>query len=325
MDEIDLSVVVPVYNEERNITPFIERITASLNDIKSFEIIFCLDPSTDKTEEVIKDHIKNNDRIKLIVFSRRFGQPAATMAGILNCNGKACVIIDVDLQDPPSVIPLLYNKFLEGYDSVLAKRKSRDGETFLKKIIAHIGYKILNKISYVEIPRNTGDFRIISRKIIEELRMMSEQHSFLRGLNSFVGFDQAVIEYDREQRLTGKGKYNKFTGSIRIGLNGIIGFSSAPLSIMLWVGFFISLIAIIGVVYIIFMKMLFGINYPAGIPTITILILFFGGANLMAIGVLGEYIGRIYDEVKNRPLYIISKNHNINLKSKRGFPKKSDD
>lgn len=325
MDEIDLSVVVPVYNEERNITPFIERITASLNDIKSFEIIFCLDPSTDKTEEVIKDHIKNNDRIKLIVFSRRFGQPAATMAGILNCNGKACVIIDVDLQDPPSVIPLLYNKFLEGYDSVLAKRKSRDGETFLKKIIAHIGYKILNKISYVEIPRNTGDFRIISRKIIEELRMMSEQHSFLRGLNSFVGFDQAVIEYDREQRLTGKGKYNKFTGSIRIGLNGIIGFSSAPLSIMLWVGFFISLIAIIGVVYIIFMKMLFGINYPAGIPTITILILFFGGANLMAIGVLGEYIGRIYDEVKNRPLYIISKNHNINLKSKRGYPKKSDD
>ncbi len=322
MNKINLSIVVPVYNEENNIIPFVNKIEEDLKDFSSYEIIFCLDPSKDNSEAIIKKLIESNNKVKLLVFSRRFGQPAATMAGILNCNGDACVIIDVDLQDPPSVIPKLYEKYQEGYDSVLARRRSREGETLIKKFIAFIGYKIINKISYVEIPRDTGDFRIVSRKIIEELRMLSEQHGFLRGLNSFIGYDQAIIEYDRDQRYLGKGKYNRFTGSVKIGLNGIIGFSSAPLSIMLWVGFFISAIALLGVIYILLMKLFLGVNYPAGIPTITILILFFGGANIMAIGVLGEYIGRIYDEVKQRPLYIISKSHNMEIKSKRGYSEK---
>tara|TARA_B100001059_G_C17823223_1_gene579662 strand:+ start:837 stop:1802 length:966 start_codon:yes stop_codon:yes gene_type:complete len=321
MSNISLSIIVPVYNEESSITPFLEEIRKNLKDIEKYEIIFCLDPCTDNTEEIIKKQAEINKNIKLIVFSRRFGQPAATMAGILNCSGDACIIIDVDLQDPPSLIPKLYNKYLEGYDTVLAKRKTREGETIIKKIIAYIGYKIINKISYVEIPRNTGDFRIISRKIIEELRLLSEQHCFLRGLNSFIGFEQAVIEYDRDKRFTGQGNYNKFTGSIKIGLNGIISFSTAPLSIMLWLGFTISLIATIGVIYILLTKIIMGVDYPTGIPTIIILILFFGGANIMAIGVLGEYIGRIYDEVKQRPLYIVSKSHNIDIKHKRGFSK----
>tara|TARA_B100000035_G_scaffold278357_1_gene257264 strand:- start:13078 stop:14016 length:939 start_codon:yes stop_codon:yes gene_type:complete len=312
---------VPVYNEESSILPFLEEVQKNLKNIEKYEIIFCLDPSTDNTEEIIQKQAEINKNIKLIVFSRRFGQPAATMAGILNCSGDACVIIDVDLQDPPNLIPKLYDKYLEGYDTVLAKRKTREGETIIKKIIAYIGYKIINKISYVEIPRNTGDFRIISRKIIEELRLLSEQHGFLRGLNSFIGFEQAIIEYDRDKRFAGQGNYNKFTGSIKIGLNGIIGFSTAPLSIMLWLGFTISLIATVGVIYILLTKIIMGVDYPTGIPTITILILFFGGANIMAIGVLGEYIGRIYDEVKQRPLYIVSKSHNIDITHKRGFSK----
>ena len=322
MSNIDLSIVVPVYNEADNILPFIEKVKNVLKDFQNYEIIFCLDPSNDDSAEIIKKEIESNEKIKLIIFSRRFGQPSATMAGILNCNGKACVIIDVDLQDPPSLIPKLYEKFLEGYDTVLAQRRSREGETFIKKMIAFIGYKIINKISYLDIPRNTGDFRIISRKIIEELKFLSEGHGFLRGLNSFIGYEQAIIEYDREERSLGTGNYNKFTGSIKIGLNGIIGFSSVPLSIMLWVGFFISFVALLGVIYILLMKIFLGVNYPAGIPTITILILFFGGANIMAIGILGEYVGRIYDEVKQRPLYIIAESHNIDVKNKRGFSKK---
>ncbi len=322
MSNIDLSIVVPVYNEADNILPFIEKVKNVLKDFQNYEIIFCLDPSNDDSAEIIKKEIESNEKIKLIIFSRRFGQPSATMAGILNCNGKACVIIDVDLQDPPSLIPKLYEKFLEGYDTVLAQRRSREGETFIKKMIAFIGYKIINKISYLDIPRNTGDFRIISRKIIEELKFLSEGHGFLRGLNSFIGYEQAIIEYDREERSLGTGNYNKFTGSIKIGLNGIIGFSSVPLSIMLWIGFFISFVALLGVIYILLMKIFLGVNYPAGIPTITILILFFGGANIMAIGILGEYVGRIYDEVKQRPLYIIAENHNIDVKNKRGFSKK---
>ncbi len=321
MSNISLSIIVPVYNEESSILPFLEEVQKNLKNIEKYEIIFCLDPSTDNTEEIIQKQAEINKNIKLIVFSRRFGQPAATMAGILNCSGDACVIIDVDLQDPPNLIPKLYDKYLEGYDTVLAKRKTREGETIIKKIIAYIGYKIINKISYVEIPRNTGDFRIISRKIIEELRLLSEQHGFLRGLNSFIGFEQAIIEYDRDKRFAGQGNYNKFTGSIKIGLNGIIGFSTAPLSIMLWLGFTISLIATVGVIYILLTKIIMGVDYPTGIPTITILILFFGGANIMAIGVLGEYIGRIYDEVKQRPLYIVSKSHNIDITHKRGFSK----
>ena len=323
MSDVKLSIVVPVYNEEKSIKPFLVKIQENLKDIERYEVIFCLDPSNDQTEDIIRREIESCNNIKLLIFSRRFGQPAATMAGILNCSGEACVIIDVDLQDPPSLIPELYNKYKEGYDTVLAKRRARDGETLIKKLIAFVGYKIINKISYVEIPRNTGDFRISSRKIIEELRLLSEKHGFLRGLNSFIGYDQAVIEYDRDERYIGDGNYNKFTGSIKIGLNGIIGFSTAPLSIMLWLGFFISLMAILGAIYIFLMKMTLGVNYLAGIPTITILILLFGGANIMAIGVLGEYIGRIYDEVKQRPLYIISESQNINIKSKRGFVKKN--
>lgn len=311
-----LSIVVPVFNEENNIKPFLKRIIKVLKDINiSYEIIFALDPSTDETEKIISEEIKKNSNIKLILFSRRFGQPAATMAGILNCYGDYCVVIDVDLQDQPELIKEMYNKILQGYEVVYAQRKSRKGETILKKIISSIGYKLINKLSEVTIPENTGDFRIITRKVVEHLRNMKETHGFLRGLVSYVGFKQGFVLYDRDQRFLGDGKYNRLTGSFKIGLNGIIGFSSRPLFLMSLIGLFFSFISfLIGLLYL-FQKF-FGVDLPIGFPTIVLVITFFTGIQLLGLGLIGEYVGRIYDEVKRRPMYIIDKKLNFKKNTK---------
>ena len=207
---INLSLIVPVYKEEENIRPFLKRVESVFEKMGiHYEIIFALDPSPDRTEEVILEEIQRNKNIKLLVFSRRFGQPAATMAGLFNAKGETSVVIDVDLQDPPELIEDLYTKLLEGHEVVYAKRRSRKGETLVKRIISHIGYTVINRMSDVRIPRNTGDFRIMSRKVVEELRQLNESHGFLRGLVAYVGFKQAFIEYDRDERLAGKGNYNR--------------------------------------------------------------------------------------------------------------------
>src|ERR1019366_4876988 len=232
-----ISVVVPVYKEERSIRPFLQRAEAVLGRLGSYEIIFCLDPSPDRTEEVIREEAERNPRIGLLVFSRRFGQPAATMAGILNCRGRWCVVIDVDLQDPPEMIEALLLKANEGFDVVTARRRSREGETLLKKFISSIGYSVINRIAEVPIPRNTGDFRITSRRVVEELRGLSESHGFLRGLVALVGFKQAEVLYERDARHAGPGNYNRYLGSLKIGFNGVVGFSTFPLQLMMWVGF----------------------------------------------------------------------------------------
>src|SRR5262245_7932425 len=186
-----ISVVVPVYKEERNIGPFLERAVPVLERIGTYEIIFCLDPSPDQTEAAILQEIARNPRIGLLVFSRRFGQPSATMAGILNCRGDWCVIIDVDLQDPPEVIEALWRKADEGFDVVTARRATREGETLVKRAISRLGYRLINQIAEVPIPRNTGDFRLISRRVVEELRGLSERHGFLRGLVALVEIGRA--------------------------------------------------------------------------------------------------------------------------------------
>jgi len=302
-----ISIIVPVYKEEQNIKPFLERTEAVLNKTGlNYEIIFCLDPSPDKTDQVIQHEIQRNPNIKLIIFSRRFGQPAAAMAGILACKGKTCVVIDVDLQDPPSLIETMYKKLNEGYEVVYAKRRSRKGETLVKRIIAHIGYKVINKFSDIKIPTNTGDFRIMTRRVIEELRNLNESHGFLRGLVAYVGFKQAFIEYDRDERYSGKGNYNRFTGSLRIGLNGLISFSSRPLQIMSIIGgFFAGFSFLLGAWYV-FQK-LYGINLSPGLSTTVLVVTFFSGIQLLCLGLMGEYVGRIYDEVKRRPMFIIDK------------------
>ena len=308
---IEISVVVPVRDENENIKPFLQRTENVLNTIgKSYEIIFALDPSSDNTEKVILDEIKRNMNIKLLVFSRQFGQPAATIAGILNCKGSYCVIIDVDLQDPPEIIEQLYKKIISGYEVVYAKRKNRKGETIFKKIISSFGYFLINKLSDVRIPKDTGDYRIITRKIINHLKELNESHGFLKGMVAYVGFNQSFIEYDREHRRAGKSKYNKFLGSLKIGFNGLIGFSSRPLFFMSIVGFIIAFLSFLLGLWYFFQKIL-GINLTLGLTTTVILISFFAGVQLLGLGLLGEYVGRIYDEVKKRPKYIVDKKINF--------------
>jgi len=311
---LEISLIVPVYNEAENIKPFLSRTEAVFQRMgRSYEIIFCLDPSPDGTEMVICDEINRNLNIKLLIFSRRFGQPAATMAGIMASLGETCVVIDVDLQDQPELIEEMYEKLQEGYEVVYAKRRSRKGETFLKRFISHIGYSLINKFSDVQIPRDTGDFRIMTRRVVEELRRLNESHGFLRGLVAYVGFKQTFIQYDRDTRFSGKGNYNKLTGSLKIGLNGLISFSSKPLFMMSISGFSIALLSFLFGIWYVFQKLI-GINLTPGLSTIVILISFFAGLQLLGLGLIGEYVGRIYDEVKRRPMYIVDRSINFSKK-----------
>jgi dolichol-phosphate mannosyltransferase len=308
---IEISVVVPVYEERAAITPFLRRLEPVIQALGSYEVIFCVDPSEDGTEEVIDQEIKRNPRIGMIVFSRRFGQPAATMAGILRCRGKTCVVIDVDLQDPPELIPEMFKKMKEGFDVVYAKRRSRKGETFFKLAVSSIGYKLINTVSDVKIPVDTGDFRILTRRVIEHLRELRERHGFLRGLVAYVGFRQSHIEYDRDARTAGIGKYNRFFGSLKIGLNGLLGFSNFLLSISFVVGLAIVALSVLVILYVVVAMFLFRVSYPLGVPTIVALIVFMGGVQLISVGILGEYVGRIYDEVKGRPPVVVDREVNV--------------
>ncbi|NBO64534.1 MAG: glycosyltransferase [Acidobacteria bacterium] len=310
-NSINISLVVPVYNEEANIRPFLERAVRVFESMgESYEIIFALDPSSDRTEEVIVGEINRNPNIRLIVFSRRFGQPAATMAGILSCRGKSCVVIDVDLQDQPELIAQMYARMNEGYEVVYAKRRTREGETFVKRAVSSLGYTVINRLSDVRIPRDTGDFRIMSRRVIEELRLLNETHGFLRGLVAYVGFKQSFIEYDRDPRFAGKGKYNRLTGSLKIGLNGLIGFSSRPLFAMSITGSILALFSfMLGAWYVI--QKLVGIDLTPGLSTTVLVVTFFAGVQLLGLGLIGEYVGRIYDEVKRRPMYIVDRRINF--------------
>jgi len=303
----NISVIVPVYKEALNIKPFLARVEKLFAKINlSYEILFCADPSPDETEDVIQAEIERNPNIKLLLFSRRFGQPAATMAGILHCRGENCVIIDVDLQDPPELIEDMHRKLQEGYEVVYAKRRSRQGETLIKRVISYIGYKIINKLSEVQIPRNTGDFRIMSRRVIEQLRSLNESHGFLRGLVAYVGFKQTYIKYDRDPRFIGKGNYNKLTGSLKIGLNGLISFSSRPLQMMSVTGASIAGFSfLLGIWYA--LQKIFDTGLTPGLSTTVLVMCFFSGVQLLCLGLIGEYIGRIYEEVKGRPMYIVDK------------------
>jgi dolichol-phosphate mannosyltransferase len=306
---IGLSVVVPVYKEEGNIGPFLEKMVPLLEGLShDFEIIFALDPSPDRTEELILAARQRDPRVKLLKFSRRFGQPMATLAGLQYAAGDATVVMDVDLQDPPELVRDMVAKWREGYDVVMAQRRSRDGETWSKRLITTVGYKVIERIADVPFPRNTGDFRLMSRRVVAEVNRLKECHGFLRGLVSLVGFRQTTIQFDRPARHAGRGNYNRLFGSIRIGLNGIICFSSYALSLSSQMGFFIAGGSfLVGLLYA--LLKVFGFPFPIGNPTIVILILFMGGIQLISVGILGEYIARIYDEVKQRPKFVIDQAH----------------
>lgn len=309
--EDKISIVVPVFNEEKNIRIFVKRLVDSiLKTNLNYEIIFVLDPSTDKTEDCIIDEIRQNSNIKLICMSRRFGQPQATMAGIQNITGNRCVIIDCDLQDPPELIPQMNNEIDKGFDVVIAKRAKRKGETFVKKMVTKFGYLLINKISDIEIPTNSGDFRIISRRVINQLIKFNDKTAFLRGLISHIGFKQTYVTYDRDERYDGSGKYNRYFGSLKIALNGVFGFSAAPLFLISLTGLFLLLLTGLFIFIILYASIF--LSYSFNLTHIIILFaIFLFGLNFLFIGIIGEYIGRIYDEVNKRPSYIIEKKINF--------------
>lgn len=302
-----LSVVVPVYKEEGTIGPFLARLEPVLERLGgSYEVLFCMDPSPDRTAEVIAAEIERNPRVKLIALSRRFGQPAATMAGILLCKGEVCAIIDVDLQDPPELIEPMYRELGAGYEVVCARRRSRKGETWVKRVVSAVGYRCIAMLSDVPIPPDTGDFRLMTRRVIEELRGLNECHGFLRGLVAYVGFRQGFVAYDRDERLAGESKYNRLVGSLKIGLNGIISFSVRPLQIMSLAGAVVAGWSfLLGGWYV--AQHLAGVDLTPGLPTTVLVVTFFAGVQLLSLGLMGEYIGRVYDEVKRRPMYIVDR------------------
>ena len=305
MEEYKLSVVVPVYNEENGIEPFLNRTEKVIDGLGcDYEIIFSLDPSTDRTYEVIKDNMTRNHHIKLITMSRRFRQAAATMAGVLNCTGDICVVIDVDLQDPPEVIAELVEKWKEGYDVVYAQRIDRQGETKIRKLIDLTAYRVINFLSDVEIPVDTADFRLINRRVIEEIRKMPETNMFFRGMVSYVGFKQTAVRYHREAREADVSKYNRLWGEFRMGFHGIFCFSSKPLEYVTFLGGFMTGFGILLSVVYFFEKIILR-KAKTLVSGLTALIWFIGGLNVFVSGLLGEYITRIYDDVKGRQRYII--------------------
>ena len=307
-----LSVIVPVYREETNIKPFLQRMEAVLEKLNvPYEILFCFDPSPDNTEQVIMDEICRNEHIRLIKFSRRFGQPAATMAGIHLCKGDVCIVIDVDLQDPPELIEQMLEKWREGYKVVYAKRRSRKGEKRIRLWITYVGYRIINNISEVSIPVDTGDFRLMDRRVIDELKKLNETHGFLKGMVAFVGFKQTYVEYDRDERASGISNYNPFCGSLNIAFNGVFGYSRLPLQLASIIGGAIAFGGFLLGIWVLIQKLILHVDVTPGLTWTIVLITFLSGVQLLSLGIIGEYIGRIYEEVKRQPQYIIEKTENL--------------
>lgn len=309
-----ISVVVPVYNEEKNVPVVVDRLSQVMGRIGfDYEIIFALDPCPDRTEEVVLSYHQKDPRIKLIKFSRRFGQPAATLAGLEFASGDAMVVIDADLQDPPELIEEFVKKWQEGNDVVFGQRENREGETIIKKMVAFLGYWVINKITKIRIPRNTGDFRLMDRRVVQEVLRLKDIDGFLRGLVAYVGFKQIGVVYNRDARLSGEGNYNRYLGSLTIGFNGIIGFSRYPLHFISFMGLLISIASFgLGVTYL-FLKLI-DYNIIWGNPTQVILISFLSGVQLLSLGVIGEYLARMYEAVLSRPAFIVDKAVGLNKK-----------
>ena len=304
---MQLSIVVPVYREERNIPEYLRQVRPVLEEItRDYEVIFALDPSPDRTEEVILEARATDERIKLLKFSRRVGQPMATLAGMSYSSGDAVIVMDVDLQDPPELVREMVAKWREGYEVVLPQRRHRTGEPWIKRLISAVGYKVINKVADVSIPPNTGDFRLMSRRVANEVVRLRESHGFLRGMVAVVGFKQCIIPFDRPARHASETNYNRFFGSLRIGFNGIFCFSTYALKLSTMMGFAIAGFSFLLMAIYLFYKLM-GWTILWGNPTLVILISFLGGIQLISVGILGEYIGRIYEEVRGRPKFIVDR------------------
>ena len=304
---IEISVIVPLLNEEQNVYELYSRLSNVLKKIAvTYEMIFVDDGSKDNTFFAIEKFAREDHHLKYISFSRTFGHQMALFAGLQKCIGQHIVLIDGDLQDPPEIIEHLFHKCRnEAYDVVYAKRKARKGETFLKKATAKFFYRLLNKITSVNIPVDTGDFRIMNRKVCDELLRMSDHNKFLRGQIAWLGFKESFIEYNREERKNGSTNFS-YRKMFRFAIDGITGFSNFPLKFASLSGIFISIFSFLFIVYVLFAKLVWG-HTITGWASMMVTILFLGGIQLFSIGIIGEYISRINDSVRNRQLYIIDK------------------
>ncbi|NQW42907.1 MAG: glycosyltransferase family 2 protein [Bacteroidetes bacterium] len=302
-----ISVVVPCYNEQEVFAESYKRLTETLSQLDAtkyhYELIFVNDGSKDNTLLLINEAITKDNKVKGINFSRNFGHQIAITAGLDNCKGDCAVVIDADLQDPPAVILQMVQKWEEGYDVVFGKREERAGESAFKLITAKWFYRFINRLSDVDIPLDTGDFRLMDRNALNQFLSMRESYRFVRGMIAWIGFNQTFVTYDRESRFAGTTKY-PFKKMLRLASDAILSFSNTPLKIATFVGFATSIVAFIGILYAIYMRT-FTNNYVEGWTLLMISILMIGGIILLVLGIIGEYVGRIYGEIKQRPLYII--------------------
>ena len=305
-----ISLIVPVWNEQENIIPFLSELENNIGN-ENYEVIFVADPCTDRTIEIIKSRAKQQIFIKLILMSRRFGQPMAILAGLKKCSGECAIVIDVDLQNPPSLLPKMLKLWREGNDVILPKLRKRLGESPIRSFVARIAYKTIDKFSEIKMPRNVSDFRLIDRKVINQVNLMNERHGFLRGMVAYAGFKTIDINFDRQPRFTGQTKYNPILGSLRIGGNGVFAYSSFGLSLIFNLGIFLALISLlISMIYLI--AKVSGYVFPWGFTTVIVSIFLVGAINMFGLAIIGQYIQRIYEETRPRPRYIIQETINLN-------------
>ena len=301
---MDYSVVIPIYNEEEVLRVCYTRLKEVMDKSEGlYELIFVNDGSHDSSLQILKDICKNDKNIRVISLSRNFGHQNAITAGMDYAKGNAVVVIDADLQDPPEVILQMIDKWKEGYHVVYGKRKKREGETFFKKVSAKIYYRLLSRLTNVDIPVDTGDFRLIDRAVCDNLKNLEEKNRYIRGLVSWVGFNQTYIEYDRAERYAGETKY-PLKKMIKFGVDGITSFSYKPLKFAANIGFLISIGSFLNIIYIFYQSLVLDTTVEGWASTMSV-ILFTQGIVLMMLGLMGEYIGRIFQEVKGRPIYLV--------------------
>lgn len=298
------SIIAPVFNERENLPALRERVSEVMNQTgEPWELILVDDGSKDGSTDIIRQMGKEDEHVRPVIFARNFGHQIAVTAGLDYSRGKAVVIIDSDLQDPPEVILDLIAKWREGYEVVYAVRAEREGETWFKMFTASLFYRIIYRITDVDIPLDTGDFRLLDRQVVNVMNSMRERHRFLRGMSAWVGFRQIGVAYKRRARMAGETKY-PFKKMLRLALNAITGFSYFPLQVATYMGFFSAGVSILAIPVVVIMRLM-GDQAFLGQASTLISVLFLGGVQLISLGILGEYIGRIYDEVKGRPLYIV--------------------
>lgn len=301
---MELSLIIPVFNEELTLNEFYPRARKVLDSITAdHEMIFINDGSKDRTLELLQQIASQDSQVKYIDLSRNFGHQLAVTAGLDNASGRRVCIIDADLQDPPELITALYNKMDEGFEVVYAKRNSREGETAFKKWTAKAFYRILKYMTTIDIPVDSGDFRIIDQKVVQQLRRMPERNKYIRGQIAWVGFRQTHVLYDRQERFAGSTGYN-FRKMLRLALDGITSFSNTPLKFVTYLGLFISIIALLLFFYVLYSMFVLEDTVP-GWGSLMVSILFLGGIQMVAIGIIGEYLSRMNQNLLNRPAYIV--------------------